>query len=297
MKNWQRKLARFTAVLLGAAALTSFFQQALAQRYTADVDPGSPEGYFIDLISLQPDQAKKQALLEQFVQRFPRHQAVSWAYEQLQSFALQAGQWDRALDFGEKLEQINPDDVETANLNIKAAESKGDRTTVKLWSDYVQRINQRILDSAPPKDPELLEEWKRRTAIASQYAVQDEYALYKKALDAGDPKQKIKLLDELLKRNPHSQYLPQALLIYLNSYRAIGDNRNAMLCAEKILKLDAANEDALLIAAESYLHSGSAPEKVAAYSARIIELMNTKSKLPRRSTLSVSSTIRPCSSS
>jgi tetratricopeptide (TPR) repeat protein len=265
-------------VVLSATAFACLCQQAEAQRYTANPDPDSPEGQFIELISLQSDDAKKLALMEQFVQRFPKHQAVSWAYEQLQTTAFQAGQWDKALTYGEKLEQLHPDDLETASLNVKAAESKGDKTTVKLWSDYVQRIAQRFLDSPPPKDPELLEEWKRRTAIASQYAAQDEYALYKKAIDSGDPRQKIKLLDELFKRNSDSQYLSQALVIYLNSYRAIGDNKNALLYAERILKSDRANEDALLISAEAYARSGSAPDKVVSYSIKLIDVMNTKSK-------------------
>jgi tetratricopeptide (TPR) repeat protein len=276
-QHGRRRLARLTAAVLSVAAFTFLCQRALAQRYAANADPDSPEGQFLELVNLQSDNAKKLALMEQFTQRFPKHQAVSWAYEQLQSSALQAGQWDKALAFGEKLEQLHPDDVETASLNMKAAESKGDKTTVKLWSDYLQRIAQRVLESAPPKDPEQLEEWKRRTAIASQYAAQDEYAIYKKALDTSDPRQKIKLLDELLKRNPDTQYLPQALVIYLNSYRALGDNKNAVFYAEKILKSDQNNEDALLIAAEAYARSG-APDRVVAYSARLISLMNTKSK-------------------
>jgi len=273
----QPGLARFAALALSIAALTFSFQQALAQRYAANAHPDSPEGQFIELINLQSDEAQKLALIEQFAQRFPKSLAISWAYEQIQNAAMQAGQWDKALAFGEKLEQLHPDDVDTALLNIKAAESKGDKTSAKLWSDYVQRIAQRVLESPPPKDPELLEEWKRRTAIASQYAVQDEYSIYKKALDSGDPRQKIKLLDDLLKRNPDTQYLPQALVIYLNSYRALGDSKNSLLYAERILRSDQHNEDALLIASEAYARSG-APEKVVAYSSRLIDLMKTKSK-------------------
>ena len=274
----QPGLARFAAAALSAAALAFWCQLALAQRYTAaNADPDSPEGQFIELIGLQSDNAQKLALMEQFTQRFPKSLAVSWAYEQIQIAALQAGQWDKALAFGEKLEQLHPDDLETALLNIKAAESKGDKTTTKLWTDYVQRIAQRVLESPPPKDPEMLEEWKRRTAVASQYTAQDEYATYKKALDSGDPRQKIKLLDDLLKRNPDTQYLSQALVIYLNSYRALGDSKNSLLYAERILRSDQHNEDALLIAAEAYARSGS-PEKVVAYSSRLIDLMKTKSK-------------------
>jgi tetratricopeptide (TPR) repeat protein len=277
----RRPLARFAALALAAASFTFWCpQQVLGQRYTANAEPESPEGQFIELIGLQTEHDKKLVLLEQFTQRFPKHQAIGWAYEQLQNAAFQAGQWDKVLTFGEKLAKLNPDDVETARLNIKAAEAKGDKTTAKLWSDYVQRIALRVLDSPPPKDPEQLEEWKRRTTAASQYAAQEEYALYKKALDSGDPRQKVKLLDELLKLNPDTQYLSQALLIYMNSYRALGDNKSAVLYAERILKSDRTNEDALLLAAESYVHSGAAPDRVLSYSAKIIELMNTKPKPP-----------------
>ena len=275
----RRPLARLAAFALAAALFTFWCPQPVrAQRYASNADPDSPEGQFIELIGLQTEDSKKLALMEQFTQRFPKHPAVGWAYEQLQNSAFQAGQWDKVLVFGEKLAKLNPEDVETARLNVKAAEAKGDKTTARLWSDYVQRITLRVLDSPPPKDPERLEEWKRRTAAASQYAAQEEYALYKKALESGDPRQKIKLLDELLKLNPDTQYLSQAMVIYLNSYRALGDNKSAVLYAERILKTDRTNEDALLLAAESYVRSGGAPDKVLSYSAKIIELMNTKPK-------------------
>ncbi len=271
-------LARGSASLLAVAALALLVLPVAAQRYSANANPESAEGQFIELIGLQSDEAKKLALVEQFTQRFPRHPAVSWAYEQLQLAAIQAGDWDKALAFGERLAQLNPDDIEVAQINIKAAESKGDRTSVKLWSDYMSRINQRVLDAPPPKDPEQLEEWKRRTASAAQYAVRDEYAIYKKAFDSSDPKQQVKLLDELLKRNSDTIYLPQALVIYLNAYRSLGDNNNAMLTAEKILKTDQNNEDALLTAAEGHLRRGGASDKVMAYSARLVQLMATKKK-------------------
>jgi tetratricopeptide (TPR) repeat protein len=141
----------------------------------------------------------------------------------------------------------------------------------------MMRIAQRVLESPPPKDPEAIEEWKRRTALASQYAAQDEYAVYMKAQQSGDPRQQIKLLDELLKRNPETAYLPQALVIYLNAYRAIGDSKNALHTAERILTVERNNEDALLTVAESYMRRG-AFDRVITYSMRLIEVMNTKKK-------------------
>ena len=253
-------------------------QPALAQRYQVIADPDSPEGQFLDLINLQSDEAKKLALLERFTQHFPKHQSCAWAYEQLQLSAIQAGQWDKALTFGEKLVQINPDDMVTAQLNLKAAESKGDRATAKLWSDNLRRTTRRILATPPPTDSLSFEDWKKREAIASQFVAQDEYVIFKKTLDASDPRQQIKLLDDFFKLNPDSTYRPQALVIYMDAYRAAGDHRNALLFAERVLKNDPSNESALLTAAEAFLQRGSASEKVQAYSAQIIQLMKKKNK-------------------
>jgi len=269
--------ARIPAFLLAIIVLVLLTQTAMAQRYSVAVDPDSKEGQFLDFLKLQDEESSRLSLLEQFTQRFPKHPAVSWAYEQLQLAAMEAGQWDRALTFGEKLVQINPNDIDTAQLNIKAAESKGDATTVKLWTDCMMVIAQRVLESPPPKDPEALEEWKKRTALAAQYAAQDEYAIYKKALQSGDPRAQIKLLDELLKKNPDTAYLPPALVIYLNAYRATGDSRNALLTAERILTIDRSSEDALYTVAEGNLQRG-ASDKVLGYSAKLIEVMNTKKK-------------------
>src|SRR6058998_3249470 len=183
---WQATCRRLAVAC--SAVVVLLCAPARAQRYEAAANPDSPEGQFLELIGLQSDGAKKLALIEQFTQRYPNHTANAWAYEQLQESAFQAGQWDKVLAFGEKLTGINPDDLEAAQMNINAAESKGDRTTVKLWSDYLSRVAQRVLVSPPPKDPEQLDAWKKRIAIASQYAAQDKYATYKKALEASDPR-------------------------------------------------------------------------------------------------------------
>src|SRR5258706_867313 len=76
--------AHRSAFVLVAAAFVSLIPAMLAQRYSPVASPDSQEAQFIDLIGLQSDESKRLALIEQFTQRFPKHQAVSWAYEQLQ---------------------------------------------------------------------------------------------------------------------------------------------------------------------------------------------------------------------
>src|SRR4051812_15542159 len=116
--QWQSSYRKLAVGLVALSVMIS--ARAVAQRYEPTANPDSPEGQFLELISLQSDTAKKLALIEQFTQRYPKHPAVSWAYEQLQTTALEAGQWDKALIFGEKLVQVNPDDIDAAQLNVKA---------------------------------------------------------------------------------------------------------------------------------------------------------------------------------
>jgi tetratricopeptide (TPR) repeat protein len=250
----------------------------LAQRYKAIVNPDSPEGQFIDLIGLQSEEAKRLALVEQFTQRFPKSKAVAWAFEQLQLSALDGGQWDKALTFGERLVEMNPDDLDTVLLNVKAAESKKDTDAAKRWSSYAEKISMKIVDSPPPKDPEELEAWKKRVNYASQLTAQGDYALYKQALDTKDLKEKVRLFDELLKRNPDTPYASQMDVIYLNAYRMMGDQHKALVYAEKVLQKDQSSEDALLTIAEHYSRAGGASDKVMTLAPRLIELMSTKKR-------------------
>ncbi|MEO7649053.1 MAG: tetratricopeptide repeat protein [Bryobacteraceae bacterium] len=274
----RRLVMRTAAPLMLAFSLVNPGQTLFAERYKAIVSPDSPEGQFLDLVSLQSDESKKLALIEQFAQRFSKSQAVAWAYEQIQLGALASGQWDKALTFGERLMEINPDDLDTVQLNIKAAESKHDTDAVKRWSSYAEKISTRIVDSAPPKDPEELEAWKKRVTYASQITAQGDYALFKKALETADPREKVRLFDEVLKRNPDTPYLAQMNVLYLNSYRQMGDSRKAFVYAEKVLEKDPSNEDALMTLADGYSQRGGASDRVMALAPKIIELMHTKAK-------------------
>lgn len=269
---------RTAAPVILAFSLVNPVQTLLAERYKAIVNPDSPEGQFLDLVSLQADESQKLALIEQFAQRFSKSQAVSWAYEKIQLGAIAAGDWDKALTAGERLMEINPDDLDTVQLNIKAAESKHDAGAVKRWSSYGETIAMRIVDQPPPKDPEELEAWKKRITYASQITAQGDYLIYKKALETADPKEKVRLFDDLLKRNPDTPYLAQMNVLYLNAYRLMGDSHKAFIYAEKVLGTDPNNEDALMAQVDGYSQRGGATDRVMALAPRIIELMSTKKK-------------------
>jgi len=73
-------------------------------------------------------------------------------------------------------------------------------------------------------------------------------------------------------QNPQSQYLAQTVPILFLAYRQTGAYDKALALAEKTLATDQSNEDMLLVVTDSYLQSKKDPDKVHAYSAKIVEV-------------------------
>jgi tetratricopeptide (TPR) repeat protein len=72
--------------------------------------------------------------------------------------------------------------------------------------------------------------------------------------------------------------MPQVAEIQFGAYRQLGANDKAFAFAEKTLETDQSSEDMLAFVAEQYVQKKRSPDKVIAYSAKVVELMNTKPK-------------------
>src|SRR6266851_5698910 len=91
-------------------ALTLAAGGALAQRHQlGTVNAETPEGQLLQQIGQAPDEAKKLALMEQFAAQSPKHEAIGWVYEQMQSAYVKAGPPDKVIEIGEKLLAMDAD--------------------------------------------------------------------------------------------------------------------------------------------------------------------------------------------
>ena len=248
------------------------------QRPKPSMDGPTPEARQLRDIDRAPDDAKKLALYEQFVSQNPKHEAVGWVYEQMQPAYLKAGQPDKTLEIGAKMLTMNPDDAEAAHQNLLAAEAKNDPDLIRKWSDQTSQLARKVAQSPQPSKPEEVENWKARVDWATQLDTYTEYSLFSAALKSQDPKKRIELADALNARNPKSQYIPMLAETRFGSYRQSGDNQKALEFAEKTLETDQSSEDMLIYVAYEYVQKKRNPDKVIAYSAKIVELMDTKPK-------------------
>src|SRR5262249_25830723 len=185
---------------------------------------------------------------------------------------------DKAIEVGDRLLAMDADDLDAAHQNLKAAEAKKDPDQVKKYSAQTSQLARKLAASEQPKEADEVDEWKRRVDFAKQLDTYTEYALYAAALQTADPRKRIELGEALSSRNAKSQYMQQMAQITFASYRQVGDNANALAFAEKRLADDQSSEDMLAFAANQYVEKKRDPDKVIAYSAKIVELMDTKPK-------------------
>jgi tetratricopeptide (TPR) repeat protein len=243
------------------------------------VKPDTPDGNFLDLIGLETDFDKRVTLIEQFTAMFPRSESIGWAYSQLQEANFKDGKLDKALEAGDKLLELDPEDLDAAGMNRQIATAKRDNELIKKYSDLSERIARRLA-SAPVSldDPEDEAARKKRIEVASNLLARREYTLYDEAFATADPRKRIGLLDELIKLNPRTRYLKDSMLMYYLAYRQLGDTINALLDAEKLLQIDPSHEDVLLFVADYHFRRKQDARKVLEYCERIVAVINAKKK-------------------
>jgi len=250
---------------------------AMAQRHPlGTVNAETPEGALLQQIGQTEDEGKKLGMLEQFAAQHPKHDAIGWVYEQMQAGYLKAGQPDKAIDAGEKLLAIDADDLDAAHNNLKAAEAKKDPDQVLKWSAKTSELARKMVASPKPADADAAEDWNRRQDFAKQVDTYTEYSLYAAALQTTDAGKRAQLGEGLMARNPKSQYMRLVGDVTVNAYRQLNQNDKALAFGEKALEVDQSSEDILAFEANQYLEKKRDPDKVVAYSAKIVELMASK---------------------
>ena len=240
-----------------------------------DINTETPEGAMLAQIGQEADAAKKTELMEQFVEKFPKHQGAAWVLSQLQPAYLKTGDADKAMAAGEKLLAIDPEDVEVAHSCLKAAETKKDPDAIKKWAVRTSEIARKVVASPQPKEADEVEEWKRRVDFSKQVGTYTEYSLFANGMQQQDARKRIELLEALLQINPDSQYVPQMMNLYFVSLSQV-DRAKAAAVAEKALEKDPQNEDMLLAVANHYYEGKRDLAKAQKYADQLISVLPAK---------------------
>jgi hypothetical protein len=250
---------------------------AFGQKLVIELD--TLEGQMLQQIDGQQDASKKAALLETFAKQFPNHEATTWVLSNLQQFHLQNKDYDKVLAAGTKILSIDPLELSAAHNCLKAAEARKDLALIKLWSAQASQIARKVMQLKRPEygDAEQITEWKQRVEHARQVEQYTEYSLYFASLQTKDVKTKSNLIEALEQRNPTSEYLAQMRTSHTGVVRQV-DIEEAVLAAEAQFQKNEWNEDLLLMVATHYMQKRKETEKIIAYSQKLLEIIETKSK-------------------
>jgi tetratricopeptide (TPR) repeat protein len=261
------------------ALLIAFSLTAAGQRHKMEeINSEKPEGKLLQQIMQENDAAKKASLLDQFATQYPKDAGTPWVLEQLQALYLKANDADKAIAAGDQLLAIDPDDPEAALQCLKAAETKKDLALIKKYSAAASASARKMAAAPKPKEADEVTAWTNEVEYAKHVDSYAEYALYRVALESRDPKVVIEFAGLVRERNPKGEYAAKLVQPLFVAYRQAGDTAKAVALAEPVLATDQSNEDMLLVVADSYLQQKKEPEKVHAYSAKIVEIMAQKPK-------------------
>lgn len=237
----------------------------------------TPEGTFLELVSLELNPAKKIALLEQFLKLFPGcdPSITVWVYGDLQDRYRRAGDLDKAISAGEKILGLDPDNIDIAEVNLQLAEKKGDAALAKKWSNEIQKIAERIVKLPLPADQEGSKAAQERLDYARQLVMKSEYDQYVSALRTEAPAERIKALEAFLNKAPQTTYIDQIEVAEFLAYKEMGDLEKTLAAAEKILSHNEDREDALLFVVEVNFARKKDPKRTLALAAKFIERMTS----------------------
>jgi hypothetical protein len=232
-------------------------------------NPSTPEGQILQSLGQEPDDARKVSLGQDFLAKYPKHEAAGWVAAQLESGLLGQKEYDKVLDVAET-SYANGPDMDAEYFALKAAVAKEDIAQTKKWSGRTSEVARKNISTAKPTD----DEGKQQLEYAKQVDEYSEYALYVVALKS-PPKDEIDLVDTLIKQNPKSQYLAEVANSYFAALTKAGEGAKACPAAER-MAVDK-NAEAMLYAADCSWR-GNHADRVISFAAKATEAANSRPK-------------------
>lgn len=257
---------------LALALLLPAFPQEQKQHFTINVS--TPEGQMLQAIGQEPDDEKKLALAQDFLNKYPKHEGAGWVTAQIQAIYVKQKQYDQALEAGEKAFATDPNDLDVAYNGLKAAEAKEDADQLKIWAGRSSAIARKLVAStqAPADDDE-----KQHLEYVKGVETYSDYAIYALAAKLKDSQKVAELGAALQQQNVKSQYMPQLSGLYLNALAQSGQAAKVCPAAEALASANAKDVDALVSAANCGLQQRHY-DRAEAHSARLIEALGSRPK-------------------
>jgi len=232
-----------------------------------------------DINAAEP--AQKLQLLDQFSQAHPEADYQILADEQYVNYYINAKQYDKAFEYGDKLFALDPDNFQNALNMIRAANEKGDTEKLFKYGEKAMSIIQAFQKSPPPSGADA-QSWERSKAekLEAQKANLDyiHQSLVTAAYNVKDPATKAGYFERLAKMYGDTPDGTQALTMAAFSYQQAQERSKMLAAANAVLAKNPDNIGMLLLLADDYSEKGEQLDKAEAYAKKALTLSDSAKK-------------------
>jgi tetratricopeptide (TPR) repeat protein len=265
----------FLAGLLAAVPLRGQLGKAVIIAAGSEVD------HQLNDINAATDPAAKLKLIDAFSAAHPESDLQILADEQYVNYYLNAKQYDKAFEYGDKLFALDPDNFSNAVNMVRAANEKGDTDRLFAAGDKASGILQRFKVQPPPAGTSP-EAWKadQKQKLESVKDNRDyiEQSLMNAAYQQKDAAKKAVLLVRFANLFPDSPNAGQALGAAAVTYQQAQNRPKMLETANSALAKDPDNVGILLLLADDYSEKGEQLDKAEAYAKKAGTLCDTAKK-------------------
>lgn len=274
------KRARY---LTGLLLLLAIFAPASTAQLgkTILIPAGSEEDHQLTAINAAEDPAEKLKLLEDFSKAHENDEFQVVADEQFVNFYLNAKQYDKVFEYGDKLWAVDPDNYANGVNLVRAGNEKGDFDRVFDSGEKATAILQRYKASPAPEGTEASAWEQQKTQKLEQVKENQDYIEQSMMSAAYQPKDAVKKADLLVryaKDFPDSPNAEQALSVAAVTYQQAQGPQKMLDLANGVLAKDPNNLGMLLLLADYYSEKGTQLDKAEEYAKKVSSICDAAKK-------------------
>jgi len=268
-----------TGLLLLLAILAPASMAQLGK--TVLIPAGSDEDHQLAAISAASDPAEKLKLIDEFSNGHPNDDFQIIADEQYVNYYINAKQYDKAFEYGDKLWARDPENYANGVNMVRAANEMGDPERVFSYGEKTAGILQRY-KAAPAPEGTQPQVWNEQRVRKLEQAKEDhdyvEQSLLSAAYQTKDPAKQADLLVRFAKIVPDSPNAQRALIGAAYSYQQAKEPQKLQELVNGVLAKDPNNVGMLVALADIYSEAGTQLDKAEEYAKKAGALCDAAKK-------------------
>jgi len=248
---------------------------------TVIVQAGTPEGSALAKINDTSDPAEKLSLIEKFAEEFGKGDLEFLADDLFVNYYLSVKNYDKAMEYGEKLWALDPGNFQNGMNLVRAAQEKGDAARLITYGEKTGAIVARYKGQPAPAGEEAgsWEETKKRTLEDAKDSIAYiEQVVFAAAYQSKDPSTRAASLIRFANAFPDSARASQAMAIAAASYQQAQQYPKMLEVANGILTKDPNDVSMMILLADYYSEKGEQLDKAESYAKKAVDLLGAAKK-------------------